>query len=103
MTRFRFSIAGLLLVTLFVAVAVAALRAADDAWDHGVFALTLLVLLTAILLTIHRSGRKRAYWLGFALFGWVYLVASLIPPIESRLPTTKGLAYLDSKVPGRDN
>jgi hypothetical protein len=24
-----------------------------------------------------------------------------IPPIESRLPTTKALAYLDSKVPGR--
>ena len=30
-----------------------------------------------------------------------YLVLSLVPSIESRLITTKALAYLDSKVPGR--
>jgi hypothetical protein len=102
MRRFRFSIARLLGVVFYVAVAVAALRAATDAWDSAIFGLTLLAFLTAVLLAIHRADRRRASWLGFALFGWAYLGASLIPPFESRLPTTTGLAYLDSKVPGRD-
>jgi hypothetical protein len=101
MARFRFSIASLLGVVLFVAVGAAALRAATDPWDAGVFGITLLLLLTAVLLAVHRSGRRRAYWTGFALFGGAYLAAGAIPPVESRLPTTKGLAYLDSKVPGR--
>jgi hypothetical protein len=102
MRHFRFSIAGLLGVVLYVAVVVAALRAATYAWDRAVFGLTLVALLMAVLLAVHRIGR-RAFWLGFALFGWAYLGASLIPPVGSRLPTTKGLAYLDSKVPGREN
>jgi hypothetical protein len=101
MRRFRFSIASLLGVVLFVAVGVAALRAADDAWDCGVLGQNLLALLTAVLLAVHRADRKRAFWLGFVLFGGVYEAASLIPAIEGRLPTSKGLAFLDSKVPGR--
>jgi hypothetical protein len=102
MARFRFSIASLLGVVLFVAVGAAALRAATDPWDAGVFGITLLLLLTAVLLAVHRTGRRRAYWTGFALFGGAYLAAGAIPPVESRLPTTKGLVYLDSKVAGRD-
>jgi hypothetical protein len=102
MTRPRFTIRSLLLVIVLVAIAAAALRAADDAWDGGLLGLTLLALLTAILLAVHRADRRRAYWLGFALFGWAYLVASLVPPIEARLPTTRGLAYIDSKIPGRE-
>lgn len=102
MRRFRFSIASLLGVVLFVAVAIAALRTSSDAWDSGVIGLALLILLTSVLLAVHRSGRRRAYWLGFALFGWTYLIASLIPPIGSRLPTTMGLTFIDSKVPGRE-
>jgi hypothetical protein len=98
----RFTIRGLLGVVLFVGVAVADLRAPTDAWDSAAFGLTLLTLLAAVLLAIHRADRRRAYWMGFALFGWVYLGASLVPPIEARLPTTRGLTYLDSKLPGRD-
>ena len=101
MRRPRFRIASLLALVLFVALAIAALRASDDPWDGGVLG-TFLILLSAILMAIHRTNGKRAYWLGFALFGWVYLVASLVPTIEPRLPTTAGLAYLDSKVPGRE-
>jgi hypothetical protein len=101
MRRLRFSIAGLLGVVLFLAVALAALRASTDAWDSGVLGLALLILLTAVLLTTHRTER-RAFWLGFSLFGWAYLVASLIPTIGSRLPTTKALDFIDSKIPGRE-
>jgi hypothetical protein len=59
------------------------------------------ILSTSILLAIHRTGTGRAFWLGFTLFGWTYLGLSLVPSIESRLLTTKALAYLDTKLPGR--
>ncbi len=98
----RCTIRSLLGVVLFVAFAVAALRAANDAWDGSLFALTSLILLTATLLAVHRTHQRRAFWLGFALFGWAYLVASLIPPIGSKLPTIRGLAFIDSKIPGRE-
>ncbi len=102
MGRFRFSIASLLGIVLFVAIAIAALRASNDAWDSSVLGLTLLTLLAAALLAVHRTDRRRAFWLGFAVFGWIYLFASLIPQIALRLPTTLGLAFIDSKIPGRD-
>jgi hypothetical protein len=101
MKRPRFTIAGLLGVIVFAAVAFAALREATDLWDGGVFSLTLLTVLSAVLLAIHCTDRKRAFWLGFSLFGWAYLGASLVPPVESRLLTTKGLAYVDSKLSDR--
>jgi WD40 repeat protein len=102
MRRFRYSIAGLLGLVLFVAVAFAALRQADELWDSALFSLTVGLLLTSVLLAIHRTGRKRAFWLGFALLGWTYLIATLIPSVESRLLTTTGLAHLDSMIPRRD-
>ena len=77
------------------------MRESSDLWESGVFTLTLAALLISILLAIHRAEKRRAFWLGFALFGWIYLGLSLVPSIESRLITTKALAYLDSKVPGR--
>ncbi|MFI5461519.1 MAG: hypothetical protein ACHRXM_39505 [Isosphaerales bacterium] len=101
MTRIRFTIASLLIVVLFLAVGFAALREASELWASGIFTLTLGVLLVSILLAVHRDSTRRAFWIGFALFGWGYLGPSLVPSIESRLITTKALAYLDSKVPGR--
>jgi hypothetical protein len=101
MRRIRFTIASLLVVTMFVAVGFAALRESNDSWDSGIFTLTITVLLVSILLAIHRNEARRAFWLGFAVFGWTYLGLSLVPPIETRLMTTKALAYLDSQVPGR--
>ncbi len=101
MQRFRFSIASLLIVVLFAAIGFAALRESSDFWDSSVFTLTLAALLISILLAVHRTEAKRAFWIGCALFGWIYLGLSVVPSIESRLITTKALAYLDSKVPGR--
>jgi hypothetical protein len=101
MKRLRFTIAGLLVMVVFVAVGIAALREATDLWDSGVFGVTLVLLLGSVLLSVHRTAERRAYWLGFALFGSVYLALSLVPPVAARLPTTKALAYLDSKVSDR--
>jgi hypothetical protein len=102
MRRIRFTIASLLGAVVFVALAFAALREATEFWDSAVFSATLGMLLASVLLAVHRTERRRAFWLGFALFGGAYLIASLIPPVESRLLTTQGLVYLDSIIPGRE-
>jgi hypothetical protein len=99
MNRIRFNIAGLLGVILVLGVGFAALRESSDLWESGVFTLMIVVLLMSILLAIHRTQKRRAFWLGFALVGSIYLTLSLFPSIESRLITTKGLALLDSKMP----
>ena len=101
MKRIRFNIASLLVVILVLGVGFAALRESSDLWESGLFTVTLGILLISILLAVHRTESRRAFWLGFALFGWIYLGLSLVPSIESRLITTKALHYLDSKVPGR--
>ncbi len=101
MRWFRFNIAGLIAFTLICGVAFASLKESSDLWERGVFSFTLLFLLVAVLQAIHRTESRRAFWLGFALFGSVYLGLSLVPPVESRLISTQGLEYLRSKVPGQ--
>ncbi len=101
MSRFRFNIANLLVIIFILGVGFAALRESSDLWESGIFTLTLGVLLTSILLAIHRHEKRRAFWIGFAVFGWIYLALALMPSTESRLLPTKALAFLDSKVPGR--
>jgi hypothetical protein len=101
MKHIRFTIASLLVVILVLGVGFAALRESSDLWESGLFTLTLGILLISILAAIHRTEKRRAFWLGFAVFGWIYLALTFMPSIESRLITTKVLAYLDSKVPDR--
>jgi hypothetical protein len=99
MRRFRFHLGTLVLVVLVIGTGLAALRESNQVWDSGTFTLVLSVLLGSVLLAVHRTERRRAYWLGFALFGAAYMRLSLDPPIESRLVTTKALAFMDSRVP----
>jgi hypothetical protein len=91
----RYNIASMLGAISFVAVGFAALREANNQWDSGLFSLTLGLLLNAVLLAVHRTEARRAFWIGFALFGWGYLSLSLISSTESRLITTQALAYLE--------
>ena len=99
MSRFRFHIGTLVLVVLLLGIGLAALRESDETWDSGLFSLTLVFLSISILLGLHRTGSSRAFWLGFALFGWIYVGLSLVPSVEPRLITTRALALLDSMVP----
>jgi hypothetical protein len=98
MRRFRFRLRSLAILVLLLGVGLAALRESNKTWDSSVFSSTLAVLLISILLAVHRIEKRRAFWIGFAVFGWVYLALTLVPSIESRLITTKGLAYLAAKV-----
>src|SRR5262245_43481024 len=98
MRRFRFRLRTLLILIIVLGVGFAALRESNDPWESSIFSLMLGVFLISTLLAIHRSEKKRAFWLGFALFGAAYLAVSVVPSIESRLITTKALAFIDSKV-----
>jgi cbb3-type cytochrome oxidase subunit 3 len=99
MRRFRFDIGTLVILVLVLGVSFAALRESNDIWDSSIFTLTLGVMLISILLAVHRTEKRRAFWLGFALFGAAYLGLSLVPSIEPRLITTTALTYIDSMVP----
>jgi hypothetical protein len=101
MKRIRFNIASLLVIIFIHGVGLAALRESSDLWDSGIFTVTIGVLLISILLAVHRIESRRAFWIGFALFGSIYLGLSMVPAIESRLMTTKALAYLDSEAADR--
>jgi len=78
MLKLRVSISGIMWVVVAIAVGVAALRVASPFSFGAIQLLTQLTLGLAILLAIYRRGAARAWWLGFALFGWGYEYA--IPP-----------------------
>ena len=74
MRGFRLSIAGMLWVVAVVALWVASLRSASVLWLSVAATITLGLLLTAVVGVVLLRGEARAFCLGFALFGWVYLV-----------------------------
>jgi hypothetical protein len=96
----HFTILGLMIFVLACGVGTAALNASTALWDRIVFSATVLILACSSLLAVQR---RRTFWLGFAVFGWVYLISSLIPPVESRLLSTSGIVYLDAKTANRQS
>src|SRR3954449_13576132 len=97
----RFSIAALMLAVLVCGVAVAALKNASDAWAGALLLLTLLLLASAVFGVVYRREGRRAFWLGFAAFGWGYLALTQAPwfveQIGPKLPTTLLLNYAHAK------
>ncbi|MGO9464117.1 MAG: hypothetical protein ACLQIB_09065 [Isosphaeraceae bacterium] len=68
----RFTILGLMGLVLGLAVAIAALRNADDHWAVGLLLATALHMGVAALGAVYHAGRRRAGRLGFAVFGGGY-------------------------------
>jgi len=97
----RFTILGLMGLVLGLAVAVAALRNADDYWAGGLLLATALLTGVAALGAVYHSGRRRAGRLGFAVFGGGYFALAFLglsQPNLTRLPTTWLLRYVHEKV-----
>jgi len=97
MRALRFNIASILAIISVLGVGFAALRESSELWASGIFTVTLGCLMISILLAVHRTMIRRAFWIGFAVFGGIYLGLSLVPSIESKLITTKMLDYLASQ------
>jgi hypothetical protein len=109
----RFSLRWLLGSITFLTIGCGLLVYARPVTAHVTFGTTLLVLFTAIPLSVYRSGARRAFWFGFALFGLGYLGIVCGPwqapdvhiqvGVRERLSTTKLLElayeYLPTKAP----
>jgi hypothetical protein len=68
----RLSTTGFLGIIAVIALGMAALRYASNAWAVAFAIITLAVLFTSILGAIY--GTDRAFWRGVALFGWGFLL-----------------------------
>jgi hypothetical protein len=100
MRRVRISIAGLMAVVLFCAVGVAALRAASETWAGLILTATLAILAVGLLGAIYRRGPAHAFWGGFALFGWGYLLLCFGPWFASEVqPHLASTGLLDRLYP----
>ena len=100
----RFSILTLMGCVLACGIGFAALRDANPIWASVMGLATLALLGVAVLGIVHRRGRKRAWWLGFALFGGLYHLLAAGPWVADvtrpTLPTTQLLDYTHSLVVG---
>ena len=75
----RFSLAGSLWFVALLALGFAAVREASDFWVGATYLVTLGLLCASVLGAVLERGRGGAWWLGFALFGWAYLLAPSVP------------------------
>lgn len=79
MNRLRVPLVGLIAAVAAFALEFAALRSGSRLALSAVYTATVLVLLTAVLMARYRRGEAGAFWFGFAVFGWGYLLLSLAP------------------------
>jgi hypothetical protein len=79
MFRLRASMAMMLALVGLTAVSFAALRVSSRLWACVCVSSAILALVVSIAGIIYRRGSLRAFWVGFALFGWTYLISSLGP------------------------
>jgi hypothetical protein len=94
----RHTIAGLMLMVLACAVAVAALRYASELWVTVILATTLVLLWCSVFGVVYRTGARRAGWLGFLVFGGGYVALAFTPwgaELKTNLPITRLLVRLD--------
>jgi hypothetical protein len=78
---------------------IAALRASSALWASVTMTLAVGLFLTAVLGAAFRRGQARAFWAGFALFGWSYLIVVFGPwfrtEVAPHLVTTPILEYVE--------
>src|SRR6185295_2711097 len=71
---FQFRLATLLVVTAWVAVVCAALKAASPPWPSIIHAVCLLSIFGAATTVVFRTGRTRAVAIGYLIFAGGYLL-----------------------------
>lgn len=81
MKRRTVRVSQMMLAIFALSLLLAGLLVSSNELASTVLLLTCIVFACSILGAIYRSGERRASWLGFALFGWGYLI--LIAGYES--------------------
>ncbi len=98
MRQIRFTIGRMMAIVPVLAIGFAALKNANATWAGTMFLLTCGILALAVVGAVCRREAERAWWLGFALFGWGYMALAFwqseIPSLE--LPTLTLLEWLQS-------
>ena len=79
MTRLRFTLARLMGIVLYLGFGFAALRNADAFWASATYTLAIILIAVAFVGAFTRSGWARTPWVGFAVFGWTYLLIVHLP------------------------
>jgi hypothetical protein len=75
--RLRWRVTDLVVLVLVAGIAFGAFRAFPEAWHKKWFATNLAILTTASLACRFSRPYWRRFWMGYALFGWAYLVCAL--------------------------
>jgi hypothetical protein len=70
----RISLASLIGIVAVIALSLAGMVSTSRLWPMVAATVTLIVLLGALLASWLFSGIDRAFWVGFALFSWTYLI-----------------------------
>ena len=96
----RPSLAGLALFIAVVGLGLASLRMPSRAGAEVWFGMTALALALATLVAFERPPGRRGFAAGFAVFGWSYMVMSLLPESRAELPTSRPLAILEKQISG---
>jgi hypothetical protein len=73
----RFSIATLLTVIALSGVGLAALRSPSPLWASAIYTVAAVAIVAAASSAILGRGARRAYWLGFSLFGGAYFYLTM--------------------------
>jgi hypothetical protein len=79
MTWLRFTLAQLMALVLVLGFGFAALRDADHYWADATYTIAILSVSTALLGAIVRRGPTRVPWIGYAVFGWTYVLLDFLP------------------------
>ncbi len=99
MRRFRFTIGTLMGVVLVLAIGFAALKNVNTTWAGVMVLLTCGALGLAMMGAVLRREATRAWWIGFAVFGWGYLGLALWSYSASDLPELPTTILLEAIVP----
>jgi hypothetical protein len=98
MLAFRFSMLWLLGLVALAAMILAGLLFASPVVVSIGYTLNFVLLLSALPAILYRTEGRRAFWIGFALFGWSYLIFIWTSSNTSRLLTMQALQPLHSSM-----
>jgi hypothetical protein len=79
MNRTRFTLAQLMAIVLYLGVGLAALRSANPLWASAVYTLAVILIALALVGALTCNNMTRPPWIGFAVFGWTYLLIVHLP------------------------